>query len=173
MSYTFRRSKRARRVRLSVHGDGSIILTAPRSLPEQLARRFLVQKKRWILDKLSFFKHYGSPLPHGKRAFLAHKEAAERLVAERLAHFNETYGFSFNRVSIRDQKSRWGSCSKRGTLSFNYRLALLPRALADYVIVHELCHLKEFNHSKKFWALVSQAIPEYAAHKRELRALRL
>jgi predicted metal-dependent hydrolase len=173
LPYTFRRSKRARRVRLSVRGDGSIVLTAPAALPEQFARRFLIEKKNWLFEKILFFKTYGSPLPHGKRSFQRHRDAAKRLVEDRLAYFNSQYRFSFKGISIRDQKSRWGSCSKKGNLSFNYRLALLPLTLVDYVIVHELCHLKEFNHGKKFWRLVSQTIPNYALHKKELRALRL
>ena len=76
-------------------------------------------------------------------------------------------------MSIRKQKSRWGSASKRsGNLNFNYRIAFLPPALADLLVVHELCHLIEANHSKRFWAQVSRAIPEYQALRRELRRYR-
>jgi predicted metal-dependent hydrolase len=173
LPYTFRRSARAKRVRLSVLGDGSVVLTAPAQLPEQMARRFLMQKKLWLLEKIAYFKTYGSTLPRGKRAFRTYRDKAEALVAERLAYFNGMYGYKYARVSVRDQTSRWGSCSKRGNLSFNYRLALLPPKLADYVIVHELCHLAEFNHSKKFWALVSKTMPQYSEYKRSLRRLRL
>ncbi len=82
---------------------------------------------------------------------------------------NVHYGFEYKKVAIRDQKRRWGSCSKSGNLNFNYRILFLPPHLADYIIVHELCHLKEFNHGKNFWTLVGQAVPVYESHKQELR----
>jgi len=94
-------------------------------------------------------------------------------VRSRLLHFNEFYKFKINKVSIKNQKTRWGSCSKRGNLNFNYRVALLPPHLADYVIVHELCHLGEFNHSPNFWKLVAKTIPNYKAIKREFKKIRL
>lgn len=90
-----------------------------------------------------------------------HKERARVFVHERLEVVNKEYGFLYNRVAIRDQKSRWGSCSAKGNLNFNYRIQFLPLHLADYIIAHELCHLKEFNHGKGFWELVERAVPEY------------
>ncbi len=102
-------------------------------------------------------------------SFLLHKTTALELVTSRLAHFNHTYNFTYHRITIRNQSSRWGSCSRKGNLSFNYRLALLPPELADYIIVHELCHLGEFNHSKKFWDLVEKAIPNWRILRNNLR----
>ncbi|GAC1450434.1 MAG: SprT family zinc-dependent metalloprotease [Ktedonobacterales bacterium] len=89
--------------------------------------------------------------------------------AERLALCNRPYGFHYGRVSIKSQKSRWGSCSKLGNLNFNWRLLLAPPEVLDYVVVHELCHLKELNHSPRFWKLVAVGCPEYALHRRWLR----
>jgi len=103
---------------------------------------------------------------------MQHKEAARVLVHAKIAQFNALYNFPFKRVAIRNQKSRWGSCSKKGNLNFNYKLALLPERLVDYVIVHELCHLAEFNHGKNFWNLVAQTIPDYAARRRELKYIK-
>ena len=105
-----------------------------------------------------------------KRDYERHKEAARVLVQVKLAHFNTHYGLAWGRVAIRNQRSRWGSCSKKGNLNFNYRIIQLPEHLQDYLIVHELCHLAQMNHSHTFWALMSQAIPNYAACRRELRA---
>lgn len=105
--------------------------------------------------------------------YLNNKEAARKLVHDRLAHFNVAYGFEYNRVSIKNQKTMWGSCSKKGNLNFNYRLALIPPELADYVIVHELCHLQELNHSKRFWSLVARTIPDYAQRRKALKTHRL
>lgn len=102
--------------------------------------------------------------------FLACRARAKKLVLERLAHFTPQYNVTFARVTIKDMVSRWGSCSRRGNLNFNYRLLFLPPELVDYVVVHEVCHLREMNHSRAFWALVGQTIPDYAARKHALRA---
>lgn len=107
------------------------------------------------------------------KRYQAHKEVARALVHARLQVLNVHYGFAYNRVAIRDQKSRWGSCSQKQNLNFNYRLVFLPTHLIDYVIVHELCHLKEFNHGPAFWALVGQVVPAHQACRRELRTIRM
>lgn len=105
----------------------------------------------------------------GRVKFLQHKEEARALVMERLKYFNQEYNFEICRIAIRNQRSRWGSCSKKGNLNFNYRVTLLPPEVADYIIVHELCHLGEFNHSKRFWALVAKTIPNYLQIRKKLR----
>jgi hypothetical protein len=110
---------------------------------------------------------------NSKKNYLAHKAEALSLVLTRIEHFNKIYNFKFGRVSIRNQKTRWGSCSQKGNLSFNYRIALLPPALSDYVIVHELCHLQEFNHSENFWSLVAVACPNYFEIRKELKQTKL
>lgn len=103
------------------------------------------------------------------KSYLLHKESACKLVRERLEYFNQFYGFKYNKVAIRNQKTRWGSCSKRGNLNFSYKLALLPPHLADYIIVHELCHLKEFNHSQAFWDLVGKQILNYKDLRNQIK----
>jgi predicted metal-dependent hydrolase len=100
-----------------------------------------------------------------------HKEAARVVIFARLAFFNTFYRHEIKKVFIKNTKSRWGSCSSRGNLNFNYKVLFLPQELQDYVIAHELCHLKEFNHGKKFWALVAQTVPNYRAHRDTLRHL--
>jgi len=107
------------------------------------------------------------------KKYLLHKESARTLVKERIEYWNSFYGFKFGRIAIKNSKSRWGSCSSKGNLNFNYRLALLPPHLSDYVIVHELCHLGEFNHSQKFWDLVAKTIPDYEARRAELRKIKI
>jgi predicted metal-dependent hydrolase len=102
-----------------------------------------------------------------------YKEQARAYIAARIGQLNAVYGFVFHRISIKNQKTMWGSCSKKGNLNFNYRLIHLPTELADYVIVHELCHLKELNHSKRFWDLVGVALPEYPRLRRELKKHRI
>jgi predicted metal-dependent hydrolase len=105
--------------------------------------------------------------------YLEYKEQARELVIERLAHFNRFYNFEYKKVAIRNQSSRWGSCSSKANLNFNYRVVFLPPPLLDYLIVHELCHLQEFNHGPNFWALVAKAIPDYLERRVALKKIRL
>lgn len=107
-----------------------------------------------------------------RQAYLKNKERARTLVIERLEFFNAHYKFNCGRVSIRNQKTRWGSCSRKGNLNFNYRIIYLPAALQDYIVVHELCHLQAFNHAPEFWALVAETFPNYAQARRTLRQCR-
>jgi predicted metal-dependent hydrolase len=108
-----------------------------------------------------------------KSSYFANKELARELVHARLGYFAPRYGLLYNRVAIRNQKSRWGSCSSKKNLNFNYRIIFLEPHLVDYIIVHELCHLAEFNHSQKFWSLVAQAIPDWQKMRKELKSIRM
>ncbi len=96
-------------------------------------------------------------------------EQARQRVEERLTHFAPLVGRAPGRVSIRDQKTRWGSCSSQKNLNFNYKLIMAPPGALDYVVVHELCHLFEFNHSKQFWARVERHMPDYSYWKTWLK----
>lgn len=171
--YTLRVSDRALRMRFTVYGDGSCVLTAPRHASTRVIDEFVQRKARWVIRALARFVRLPRIRPMSKayrrRLYVRHKEAARALAHERLAHFNQLYGFTFCRVSIKDQRSCWGSCSKKGNLNFNYKIALLPARLADYIIIHELCHLGEPNHSKSFWNLVTRSMPDYAIRKQELK----
>jgi predicted metal-dependent hydrolase len=115
---------------------------------------------------------YVSPLVArgSKKEYTTYKQRALVLVRERLQYFSAIYGYSYGKISIRNQKSRWGSCSKAGNLSFNYKIALLPAYLVDYVIVHELCHTVHFNHGKAFWNDVAKTIPNPKACRAQLRS---
>jgi predicted metal-dependent hydrolase len=114
-------------------------------------------------------------LPRMRRGTRPYKEAVERtriLVTERVSYWSQVYGISYGRVFIRKQKTRWGSCSRAGNLNFNYRLGFLPPHLVDYIIVHELCHIPQQNHSPAFWALVEQAMPDWKHLRNSLRSYR-
>ena len=104
-----------------------------------------------------------------RRFTIKKREQARRFVEGRIKYFNSFYNFKINRIAIKNQSTRWGSCSSKGNLNFNYKIIYLRLALADYLIVHELCHLGEFNHSKKFRDLVSKTIPDYVNINKELR----
>lgn len=102
-----------------------------------------------------------------------YKKIALKLVTRRLAYFNKTYSYAYNKITIKRQKTRWGSCSQKKNLNFNYKIVFLPSELSDYIIVHELCHLNEFNHSSRFWKLVYRAIPDYSNTRARLRLVDL
>lgn len=171
LSFELRRSLRTSRLRLIVYPGGRLVVSVPYLASRRRIEAALAEKAGWIEEKLRLMKKVPLSLTRTgtRRDFLKHKAAALALVKERLEHFNAFYGFRYGKITIRDQKSRWGSCSKKGNLSFNYRLALMPPRLADYVIVHELCHRGRFDHSPAFWRLVGQTIPDYAARRAELK----
>lgn len=98
-----------------------------------------------------------------------YRQQARDIFAERLAHWNVHYGYTWTRLSIKEQKTRWGSCSRAGALNFNWRLLLAPLPALDYVVIHELCHLKEPNHKAGFWALVALTCPDYREWRGWLR----
>ena len=111
-----------------------------------------------------------------RKLYTVNRESARRLVHDRIHHFMQHYGprhsITVGKVAIRNQKSRWGSCSKKGNLNFNYKLVFLPPEIRDYVIVHEVCHIKEFNHAREFWDLVAETVPDYRELRKRLRGMR-
>jgi len=171
VEYTLRKSKRAHKMRLAVYCDGSFVVTAPQSLDENIIERFIIEKSNWVVSKIEHFKNTPRPIfiKGTAKDYKENKLKAKALALNRIEHFNKIYNFKFDKINIKNQKTRWGSCSKKGNLNFNYRVVLIGERLADYIIVHELCHLKEFNHGKKFWNLVEKTIPDYLKIKKELK----
>lgn len=98
-----------------------------------------------------------------------YRDEARRKIEERVAFYHPLTGGKYTSITIRDQKSRWGSCSSRGTLSFNYRLIFAPPAVLDYVVIHELCHLTHMDHSKNFWNKVADIMPDYRLQRQWLK----
>ncbi|OGN29963.1 MAG: hypothetical protein A3A33_01415 [Candidatus Yanofskybacteria bacterium RIFCSPLOWO2_01_FULL_49_25] len=92
-----------------------------------------------------------------------------RMIEAKIDFFNKHYQCNFNDIKVKTMKSRWGSCSRKKNLCFNSRIADLPDHLIDYIVVHELCHLREMNHSRKFWNLVAETIPHHRKFRTELR----
>ncbi|OHB20396.1 MAG: hypothetical protein A2854_01245 [Parcubacteria group bacterium RIFCSPHIGHO2_01_FULL_56_18] len=156
-------------MRLTVQPGGAVILTAPPWISSTAIERFVRGHSSWIdrsVRRMQDFK----PLPvSGRRAYLKHKEEARAFVTERVEYWNREYGFRYDRIAIKNTKRLWGSCSRKGNLNFSFALLFLPRELADYVVVHELAHLKEHNHSPRFWALLEKSLPDFAIRRRELR----
>lgn len=98
-----------------------------------------------------------------------YRQAAREYIPARVSYYHQFIPGNYSQVVIRDQKTRWGSCSSSGTLSFNYRLMLAPPAILDYVVVHELCHIRHMNHSADFWHAVEQILPDYKEKRKWLK----
>lgn len=171
ISYTLKTSRRARRMRLAIYCDGSFVAVRPRGMQEELVEKFILAKAEWVLSKLAYFKKFKNSLfvKNDRKEYLARKVEALEFVQERVEYFNRFYDFTFNRINIRNQRTRWGSCSRKGNLNFNYKILFLSASAADYLVVHELCHLEEFNHSTKFWQLVAKTVPNYRKVRGELK----
>ncbi len=171
ISFELRQSNRARDVRISINYQGCVVVTKPKRVPLVLIERIVQKRKEWILEKLAHVRELRAKQHLTHPGYRESKKEALRLVTARIAYFNVYYGYRIGRVSIRNQRTRWGSCSRRGNLNFNYRIAYLDPQLADYLIVHELCHLRELNHSENFWNLVASRIPNYKHLRRSLRSM--
>ncbi|MBI4138491.1 MAG: M48 family metallopeptidase [Candidatus Wildermuthbacteria bacterium] len=171
VAYVLYQSKRAKRVSLTVHPDACVSVTAPMFFDEAVIERFMREKISWLFSKMAFFSRHKFIVSKkgGKKEYARHKEQARALVLARVEHFNRFYGFCIAGIAVKNQKTRWGSCSRRGNLNFNYRIVLLSQRLGDYIVAHELCHLQEQNHAKKFWDLVARTIPDYADRRKELK----
>jgi predicted metal-dependent hydrolase len=174
ISYRVRQSARARCLRITIYPNGDLAATLPSSASLEKLENFLRQKADWILRKIKWAKKRKPSIllpKSSRREYLKYKEQARELARNKIQEFNQFYDFHYGRISIRNQKSRWGSCSQKGNLNFNYRIVHLPEKYLNYIIVHELCHLQEFNHSKRFWDLVAEMIPEYKKIRKEFRNL--
>lgn len=169
---TIKTSRVAKHMRLTVYPDGRVVATRPWRLDVNYVKRFIQRKIGWIEKQLKKITVSPTPVKRRRRSskdYRENKEKARKLVTAKLEYFNQFYNFKYHKVAIRNQKSRWGSCSLAGNLNFNYKIIYLTEKMADYLIVHELCHLKEFNHSARFWELVGKKIPDYKVIRKELR----
>lgn len=170
IEYSIRLSKRSKSKQISMSESGEITVVLPASRrythPEKYATQILQEYKKWIFQKMK--ERPSRPWTGKREEYLKYKEVARDQIIARLRFYNAQYKFTYHRVSVRNQTSRWGSCSDKGNLSFNYRMIFLQEHLFDYVIVHELCHLQELNHSQKFWQLMSQSIAEPRSLAKEL-----
>ena len=171
--YKLRRRARTKYLRLTIDYDGTVVVTAAKTYPIYLIQKFMIKRWSWVLQNVDKQKRSPSLLhqQHSESLVKKYKKITRNLVNSRLKFFNQIYNFDYNRIAIRNQKTRWGSCSSDKNLNFNYRLCLLPPDAADYIIVHELCHLQEMNHSQAFWRLVARAIPNYKIFEKSLRKI--
>ena len=145
-------SSRARRIIITVHPGRGVRVAVPRRTSFESALDFVRVKKKWINKHLTRIQEYEKQKKDFNDIFLSiDKIEARKKIIGRLNQLAEQYGFTYNRVSIRNQRTRWGSCSGKGTISLNMKLVALPPELFDYVLLHELVHTRIHNHSQKFW----------------------
>jgi hypothetical protein len=163
------RSKR-KTVAIQIKPDCSLIIRAPMRMSTCEINKFLAEKSDWIeknlekqqknIDKLE----NTNPMSQEELAYLT--DMAKHILPKKVEYFADLIGVDFDRITIRHQKSRWGSCSSKGNLNFNCLIMLMPDEIIDYIVVHELCHRKEMNHSYNFKREVEKILPDYK--KREL-----
>lgn len=165
------RNVRSKRIRLSILNNGTVLLTRPFYVTEKSALSFLNENIDWIKKKIREKKENTHPdiAIYDRDHYLQYKEKARVVVKEKVIYWSKFYNIGFNKISIRNQKRRWGSCSSKGNLNFNYKMFFLKEELQDYLVVHELCHLKHMDHSGAFWREVAKAVPD---HKEKARSLR-
>ncbi len=154
---------RRKTIGIEITPDGRLLVRAPMRMPERTILRFVEEKRPWIEKHLEKVKadntQQADVLTEEELRVL--REKAGRVIPERVGYYALRIGVTYGRITIRTQKTRWGSCSGKGNLNFNCLLMLAPAEALDSVIVHELCHRKEMNHSARFYAEVLRVFPEY------------
>ncbi len=173
IDYTLVRSDR-KSISIRIKPDGQVEVRCPRRMSGAAVQTFVDSKRDWILGHLAKL----TPVQRlTDRELEALRKQTRALIEQRVSHYAPMVGVTYGRIAIRAQHTRWGSCSAKGNLNFNCLLALTPPEVLDYVVVHELCHRKELNHSPRFWQAVEQLLPDYKrsrawlkAHGRELIA---
>lgn len=172
MKYTLIRSKR-RTLSLEVKPDGEVVVRAPHKADKSTIDRFVVSREDWIkaaaerqrkrLAKLGTIEKY-TP-----EELAALSKKARKLLVPLVEEYADILGVSYGRISVRKQRTRWGSCSREGNLNFNCLLAATSEPVMRYVVVHELCHRKQMNHSKAFWYEVENLMPDYKLYRKWLK----
>ena len=165
---------RRRTLGLEVRADGRVILRAPKGLSNQAVMDFVKERQAWIVQKwfeterIRRQKAERPPRDYEQNPALEaqYRKEARRRITERAAYFAEKMGVDYGRIAIKAAKTRWGSCSAQGNLNFHWKLILMPPAILDYVVVHELAHRIEMNHSPRFWAQVERILPDYRERRR-------
>jgi predicted metal-dependent hydrolase len=163
--FYFVRHRRARRYLLRVEPDGRVRVTIPRGGSRREADAFASRNRTWIEAQLSRVRP-PAVAPEAQRVWRARARA---VLPARLYELADRHGCLVTAVSIRSQKTRWGSCGRNGHISLNWRLMLMPDWVRDYVLIHELMHLRRMDHSAKFWRHVEAACPDYRAARQWLR----
>lgn len=166
MEYTVIRSKR-KTLALTLK-DGEVIVRAPLKVSQSAIDSFVMRNLDWIERQLEKYERVAERVnalpPLGEAELSALAEQARQIIPQRVAYYAPLIGVTYGKITVRRQKTRWGSCNAKGDLSFNCLLMLTPPQVLDSVVVHELCHRKEMNHSRAFYAQVLRVFPDYYKH---------
>ena len=160
------KSKR-KTIAIQINRDLSVTVRAPIFFKDSDIELLLKEKKDWIKENIASIKAQNEQYENLKQKRLTKEDIEEladqalKIIPERVEHFAKQMGVDYGRITIRNQRTRWGSCSSSGNLNFNCLLMLTPSDVIDYVVVHELCHIKEMNHSESFWNEVEKVLPGY------------
>ena len=158
--YRIIRSKR-KTMALQVYPDGTVVVRAPLRMSKEKIQRFVCDNEKWIMRKLQKVRSAAAVQPLSAGQIDALRKRAKEVLPKRAAYYAPLVGVDYGRITIRCQKTRWGSCSSAGNLNFNCLLMLAPPQAQDAVVVHELCHRLYMNHSPAFYAKVLSVYPEY------------
>ena len=168
------RSKR-KTLAIEIRPDMRVVVRAPEKIPQNEIMKFVEEKQNWIKKHLVQMYFKAEEIKKQKKEPALTNADIEKLcqkalsvIPDKVKYYAEIMGVTYGRITIRNQKTRWGSCSSKGNLNFNCLLMLMPDKVLDYVVVHELCHLKQMNHSKKFWMEVERYMPDYPNYKKWL-----
>jgi predicted metal-dependent hydrolase len=162
-------------VAIQVNADLTVTVRVPRRTSRKDIERIIREKEPWIRKHIEQIRAKKEAYEAMETSHLTDEEIREladkarKYIPERVAYFAERMGVTYGRITIRNQKTRWGSCSSKGNLNFNCLLMLTPVEIIDYVVVHELCHRKEMNHSRAFWNEVEKVLPDYREAVRWLK----
>ena len=162
-----------RSITIRIRPDGTVEVRAPRRMDRAEIMSFVESKHGWIEKKLAQTARQQAELkempPISEAELKGLQKRARRVFSERAAYYAPIVGTDYGRITVRRQQSRFGSCSAKGNLNFNLALLLAPSEVLDYVVVHELCHRLEMNHSARFWSHVEKVLPDYKQSKRWLK----
>lgn len=165
---------RRKTVAIQVTSEGKVVVRAPYRCPRSFIESFVRGKEDWVLKHLEQAQANLEKRRASARPPLSAEERARYIMIARdiftrkVEYYARIMGVSYGRISIREQKTRWGSCSAKGNLNFNWKTVLMPEEIQDYLAVHELAHRIEMNHSPAFWAVVERVLPDYRERRRWL-----
>ena len=162
----FERSRRAQNINISIKFPDRVRVAVPLGISFKRAESIALSKKSWIKKNINKLSNQINLKDHLQSINVSH---AKRELIDRLRYLADRDGFAYNKISIRNQKTRWGSCSSDNNISLNIKLICLPKDLIDYVILHELTHTKIKNHSLSFWSFLNQYIPDAKKKDRALK----
>lgn len=159
---------------LEVRDANTVLARIPTRVSDRELKAFVENHRSWILEKTAVMaereeNRKSTPAPPPELLSKTDRMKIQLKIGKRVRHYCEAMGVTVGYVTVKSQKTRWGSCSAKGNVNFNYQLAFLPDKLLDYVVIHELAHRRHMNHSRAFWAEVEKYCPDYLERREQLK----